>query len=57
MEWYFSGKEADLSGWDTAINDYGNERSKCRDFYPWKVFTMKINSRKLKFIKEKSYEC
>ena len=32
MELYISGKEADLSEWDTAIKDYGNERSKCRDF-------------------------
>ena len=34
MELYISGKEADLSEWDTAINDYENERSKCRDFNP-----------------------
>ncbi len=32
MELYISGKEADLSEWDTAIKDYENERSKCRDF-------------------------
>ena len=32
MELYISGKEADLSKWDTAIKDYENERSKCRDF-------------------------
>ena len=31
MELYISGKEADLSEWDTAIKDYENERSKCRD--------------------------
>ena len=31
---YISGKEADLSEWDTAIKDYENERSKCRDFNP-----------------------
>ena len=34
MEIYISGKEADLSEWDTAIKDYENERSKCRDFNP-----------------------
>ena len=34
MELYISGKEADLSEWDTAINDYENKRSKCRDFNP-----------------------
>ena len=34
MEFYISGKEADLSEWDTAIKDYENERSKCRDFNP-----------------------
>ena len=34
MELYISGKEADLSKWDTAIEDYENERSKCRDFNP-----------------------
>ena len=32
MELYISGKEADLIEWDTAIKDYENERSKCRDF-------------------------
>ena len=32
MELYISGKEADLSELDTAIKDYENERSKCRDF-------------------------
>ena len=32
MALYISGKEADLSEWDTAISDYENERSKCRDF-------------------------
>ena len=32
MELYISRKEADLSEWDTAIKDYENERSKCRDF-------------------------
>ena len=36
MELYISGKEADLSEWDTAIKDYENERAKCRDFNPWK---------------------
>ena len=30
MELYISGKEADLSEWDTAIKNYENERSKCR---------------------------
>ena len=34
MELYISGKEADLSDLDTAIKDYENERSKCRDFNP-----------------------
>ena len=34
MGLYISGKEADLSEWDTAIKDYENERSKCRDFNP-----------------------
>jgi len=34
MELYISGKEADISEWDTAIKDYENERSKCRDFNP-----------------------
>ena len=34
MELYISGKEADLSELDTAIKDYENERSKCRDFNP-----------------------
>ena len=34
MELYISGKEADLSEWDTAIKDYENERSKCKDFNP-----------------------
>ena len=34
MELYISGKEADLSKWDTAIKDYENEKSKCKDFNP-----------------------
>tara|TARA_B100000212_G_scaffold40688_1_gene26329 strand:+ start:72 stop:449 length:378 start_codon:yes stop_codon:yes gene_type:complete len=34
MELYISGKEADLSEWDTAIENYENARSKCRDFNP-----------------------
>ena len=34
MELYISGKEVDLSEWDTAVKDYENERSKCRDFNP-----------------------
>ena len=34
MELYISGKEADLSELDTAIKDYENESSKCRDFNP-----------------------
>ena len=34
MDLYISGKEADLSEWDTAIKDYENQRSKCRDFNP-----------------------
>ncbi len=32
-------KQMDLSEWDTAIKDYENERSKCRDFNPWNVAT------------------
>ena len=52
MELYISGKEADLSEWDTAIKDYENERSKCRDFNPWKAFPIKINSKKLQLIRE-----
>ena len=34
MEVYISGKEADLSKWETAIKDYQNEKSKCKDVYP-----------------------
>ena len=34
MDLYISGKEADLSEWDTAIKNYENERSECRDFNP-----------------------
>ena len=34
MEKYISGKEADLSKWVTAIQDYENEKSKCKDFNP-----------------------
>ena len=34
MQLYISGKEADLSEWDTTIKDYENKRSKCRDFNP-----------------------
>ena len=34
MELYISGKESDLSKWDTAIKDYEDERSQCRDFNP-----------------------
>ena len=34
MEKYISGKEADLSKWVTAIQDYENEKSKCKDVYP-----------------------
>ena len=34
MEVYISGKEADLSKWETAIKDYENEKSKCKDVYP-----------------------
>ena len=34
MEKYISGKEADLSKWVTAIKDYENEKSKCKDVYP-----------------------
>ena len=34
MDLYISGKDADLSKWDSAIKDYENERSKCKDFNP-----------------------
>ena len=34
MDLYISGKDADLSKWEHAIQDYENERSKCRDFNP-----------------------
>ena len=34
MELYISGKEADLSEWDTALKNYENDRSKCTDFNP-----------------------
>ena len=34
MELYIFGKNADLSKWDTAIKDYENERSRCKDFNP-----------------------
>ena len=34
MDLYISGKESDLSKWDTAIKGYESERSKCRDFNP-----------------------
>ena len=34
MELYIFGKEADLSEWDTAIKNYEDERSQCRDFNP-----------------------
>ena len=36
MELYISGKEADLSEWDTAIKDYENERSKCTQKFDFK---------------------
>ena len=39
IELFISGKEADLSEWDTAIKDYENERAKCREFNPWNVAT------------------
>ena len=32
MDLYIPRKEVDLSEWETAIKDYENERSKCRDF-------------------------
>ena len=47
MDLYISGKEADFSEWDTAIEIYENERSKCRDFNPWKASPIKKNSKKL----------
>ena len=34
MEKYISGKEADLSKWVSAIQDYENEKSNCKDVYP-----------------------
>jgi len=34
MDFYISGKDADLSKWDNAIKDYENERSKCKYFNP-----------------------
>ncbi len=34
MEVYISGQETDLSKWETAIKDYQNEKSKCKDVYP-----------------------
>ena len=34
IDLYISGKDADLSEWDTVIKDYEKERSKCRDFNP-----------------------
>ena len=32
MDLYISGKDANLSEWDNAIEDYENERSRCKDF-------------------------
>jgi len=34
MDLYITGKEVNLSECETAIKDYENERSKCRDFNP-----------------------
>ena len=34
LDLYIFGKDADLSEWDNAIQDYENERSRCRDFNP-----------------------
>ena len=34
MDLYIFGKDADLSEWDSAIKDYENERSRCKDFNP-----------------------
>ena len=34
MDLYIFGKDADLSEWDNAIEDYENERSRCKDFNP-----------------------
>jgi len=31
---YILGKDADLSQWNKLIDDFENERSKCRDFNP-----------------------
>ena len=34
MDLYIFGHDADLSEWDSAIKDYENERSRCKDFNP-----------------------
>ncbi len=34
MDLYIFGKDADLSEWDNAIEDYENERPRCKDFNP-----------------------
>ena len=34
IDLYIFGKDADLSEWDSAIKDYENERSRCKDFNP-----------------------
>ena len=34
LDLYILGKDADLSEWDSAIKDYENERSRCKDFNP-----------------------
>ncbi len=34
MNLYIFGQDADLSEWDSAIKDYENERSRCKDFNP-----------------------
>ena len=34
LDLYILGKDSDLSEWDSAIKDYENERSRCKDFNP-----------------------
>ena len=34
MDLYIFGKDADLSEWDNAIEDYENQRQRCKDFNP-----------------------
>ena len=34
IDLYIFGKDTDLSKWDSAIKDYENKRSQCKDFNP-----------------------